>query len=73
MDTNDTKGLKNKLSKRIISTPGPAAKNTFFYVQETGCLKSDDPAMTHRQDLDSFLIVAVISGKGELTVSGEKF
>ncbi|NLT08559.1 MAG: AraC family transcriptional regulator [Ruminococcus sp.] len=73
MDTNDTKGLKNKLSKRIISTPGPAAKNTFFYVQETGCLKSDEPAMTHRQDLDSYLIIAVISGKGELTIGGETF
>ncbi len=73
MDTNDTKGFKNKLSKRIISTPGPAAKNTFFYVQETGCLKSDEPAMTHRQDLDSYLIIAVISGKGELTIGGETF
>ncbi|MBQ6182210.1 MAG: AraC family transcriptional regulator [Ruminococcus sp.] len=73
MDTNDTKGFKNKLSKRIISTPGPAAKNTFFYVQETGCLKSDEPAMTHRQDLDSYLIIAVISGKGELTIGGENF
>lgn len=73
MEQNNTVKFKNKLSKRIISTPGPAAKHTFFYMQETGCLKSDDCASTQRQDLDSFLFAAVISGSGALTYDRETF
>ncbi|MBQ9808611.1 MAG: AraC family transcriptional regulator [Ruminococcus sp.] len=73
MEKTDTKSFKNKLSKRIISTPGPAAKNTFFYIQETGCMKTDEAATTQRQNLDSFLIVAVVSGKGELTIGNDTF
>ena len=65
--------FKNKLSKRIISTPGPAAKNAFFYMQETGCLKTDEAATTQRQNLDSFLFVAVVDGQGELTIGSETF
>ncbi len=73
MEQRDTMSFKNKLSKRIISTPGPAAKNTFFYIQETGCAKTDDAATTQRQNLDSFLIVAVVSGKGELTYDNDTY
>ncbi|MBE6862170.1 MAG: AraC family transcriptional regulator [Ruminococcus sp.] len=72
MEQNNTI-FKNKLSKRIISTPGPAAKNAFFYMQETGCLKTDEAATTQRQNLDSFLIVAVVDGQGELTIGSETF
>ena len=71
MEQHESRTFHNKLSKRIISTPGPAAKNTFFYMQETGCIKTDDAANTHRSNLESFLIVAVISGSGELTIGGE--
>ena len=60
MPQQKPKTFNNALSRRIISTPGPAAKNTFFYMQETGCLKAEDAAVTHRQDLESFLIVAAI-------------
>lgn len=73
MEKTDTQCFKNKLSKRIISTPGPAAKNTFFYIQETGCLKTEDAASSQRQNLESFLMVAVISGKGELTIGNDSF
>lgn len=73
MEQRNTKSFKNKLSKRIICTPGPAAKNTFFYIQETGCMKTDDAATTQRQNLESFLIVAVVSGRGELTIGNETF
>ncbi len=72
MEQNNTI-FKNKLSKRIISTPGPAAKNAFFYMQETGCLKTDEAATTQRQNLDSFLFVAVVDGQGELTIGSETF
>ena len=73
MNSNENHTFKNKLSKRIISTPDPAAKNTFFYMQEAGCLKADETTSTQRQNLDSFLFVAVTAGKGELTVGGETF
>lgn len=73
MESKETNNFNNKLSKRIISTPGPAAKHAFFYMQESGILKTEDAASTQRQNLDSFLIVAVVSGKGELTVGSETF
>lgn len=70
---NISRPLKNKLSKRIISTPDPAAKSAFFYIQETGFMKTDDAATTQRQNLGSFLIVAVTGGHGELTYGGETY
>ncbi|MBQ8297305.1 MAG: AraC family transcriptional regulator [Ruminococcus sp.] len=73
MEQKDTGIFKNKLSKRIISTPTSAAKHAFFYMQETGCLKTDDAASTQRQNLDSFLLVAVVSGSGTLTVGSDTF
>lgn len=73
MEPNESNNFNNKLSRRIISTPGAAAKHTFFYIQETGCLKCEDAASTHRQNLDSFLFVAVVSGSGELTIGSETF
>ena len=73
MERRDENSFKNKLSKRIICTPSPAAKNSFFYVQETGCLKTEDAAATQRHNLESFLIAAIISGRGELTIGNETF
>lgn len=73
LEPNDKYNFRNKLSKRIISTPSSAAKHAFFYMQETGCLKTDDAASTQRQNLDSFLFVAVVSGKGELTFGNETY
>lgn len=73
MEQRETKNFRNKLSKRIINTPSPAAKSTFFYIQETGCMKKDDAATTHRQNLESFLIVAVLSGSGELTIGRNEY
>lgn len=65
------KKFRNKLSKRIISTPTPAAKSTFFYIQEAGCTMKEDAYAVNRHELDLFLIGAVVSGRGELTVDGE--
>ena len=59
--------------KRIICTPSPAAKNTFFYIQETGCITAGDTCMTHRNNLESFLVVAVTDGEGELNLNGKTF
>ena len=60
-------------SKRIITTPSAVAKNTFFYMQEAGCLIGDNPADSQRQNLDSYLIVAVTKGKGLLTLENEVY
>lgn len=68
MERHTTDAFRNKQSRRIIGTPSPAARSAFFYMQETGCLKADDASSTRRQNLDSYLFVAVISGRGELAV-----
>lgn len=73
MEHHDNKAFKNKLSKRLINTPSPAAKNAFFYMQETGIIKPEDAPATQRRDLDSFLIVAVVAGSGELNVNGRSY
>lgn len=73
MEHHDNKAFKNKLSKRLINTPSPAAKNAFFYMQETGIIMPEDAPATQRRDLDSFLIVAVVAGSGELNVNGRSF
>ena len=73
MDQHGDNSLKDYTSKRIINTPGPAAKNAFFYVQETGCVKTSGTAAALRQDLDSFLIVAVADGSGTLNYKGDPY
>ena len=72
MEHHDKK-FRNSQSKRIISTPTPAAKNTFFYIQEAGFTMKEDAYSVHRRDLGLFLIGAVVSGRGELTVADENF
>ena len=63
----------NSESRCIICTTDQTAKNTFFYVQEVGILKPEDAsAVVNRQNVDSFLIGAVVSGRGELTVDDER-
>lgn len=60
-------------SVRIINTPDVVAKKTFFYVQETGYLKIITSHRTERYNLDSFLIVYVVSGSGTLEYDGKKY
>ncbi|MDO4863621.1 MAG: AraC family transcriptional regulator [Ruminococcus sp.] len=73
MEHPESMNFKSKFSRRIINTPGPAAKSAFFYMQETGVIKPEDAPATHRRDLDSFLIVAVASGSGELEYDGHVY
>lgn len=73
MEYSETKKFKNPLSKRIINTPTALAKHTFFYLQETGIMKKEDWTSTNRQNLDSYLFVAVTDGKGELTFKNQTF
>lgn len=65
--------IAGKASRQIICTPSPAAKNTFFYVQEAGYSIKDEASVYHKNNLDSFLIAAVVSGFGELMVGDDTF
>lgn len=73
MEHTESMNFRSKYSRRIINTPSPAAKSTFFYMQETGVIKPEDAPATHRRDLDSMLIVAVASGSGELEYDGRVY
>ena len=54
-------------SYRIISTPSAFAKETLFYIQEIGKLKSLKSHTSKRESLDSFLFIIVVSGSGTFT------
>lgn len=58
---------------RLISTPSSLAKKSFFYIQETGRLKSDQNRNTKRQNLQSFLLVVVLDGRGVLTYGDQNY
>lgn len=60
-------------STRLIVTPSNVAKSIFFYIQEAGYFKTQAPYFTERQNLDSFLIVYTISGKGLLRYEGKEY
>lgn len=53
-------------SRRMIQTPSIAARSAFFYVQETGYYKLKESHRAFRKNLDSYLIVLVLSGSGTL-------
>ncbi|WP_144029017.1 AraC family transcriptional regulator [Paenibacillus rigui] len=54
-------------SVRLVATPSSFAKSALFYVQEAGHFKTRAPYFTEREQLDSFLIVYTVSGRGQLT------
>lgn len=60
-------------SKRMIQTPSPLARSAFFYVQETGYLKLRESHRASRKNLDSYLIVLVLSGSGTLMYQNRIF
>ncbi len=64
---------RRKISDSIINTPSTAAKNTFFYIQEAGKTLAKENYVNSRQNLDSYLITAIVSGKGELTTGNDTF
>lgn len=63
----------SKDSVRLILTPGMAAKKLYFYTQETGYFKTSYPYFSERQNLDSFLIIYTVSGKGHLEYEGQTY
>ena len=60
-------------SFRILSTPSSFAKDTLFYIQEIGKLKSLKTHTSKREALDSFLFIIVASGSGTFTYKGKTY
>lgn len=60
-------------SIRLINTPSQAVRQKFFYVQEAGYFKTSPPYFTERQNLNSYLIVYTLSGKGSLEYNQKKY
>ena len=60
-------------SYRILSTPSSFAKDTLFYIQEIGRLKSLKSHTSKRESLDSFLFIIVISGSGTFNYMGKMY
>lgn len=60
-------------SIRIITTPTRVAKSIYFYIQEAGYFKTRPSYFTERKNLNSFLLVYTISGKGFLRYEDEKY
>ena len=58
--------VPNPLDSRIMKTPSPIARRTFFYLQECGHLKAGIGRQNGRQNLQSFLFAVVLNGKGTL-------
>lgn len=59
-------------SNRNLHSPSRFARQNLLYVQEAGTLQSIKPHRCIREGLDSFLIMAVLEGKGTLEIAGEK-
>lgn len=60
-------------SKRMIQTPSSTARSAFFYVQETGYFKLKESHRASRKNLESFLVVLVLSGSGILMYDGKLY
>lgn len=60
-------------SIRLISTPSDVAKETLCYIQEIGYFETISPYFTERANLDSYLIVFTLKGKGHLTYKNKNF
>lgn len=61
----------NENSRRMIQTPSSLARSAFFYVQETGYFKLKESHRAFRKNLESYLVVLVLSGSGTLMYDGE--
>ncbi|NTV77714.1 MAG: AraC family transcriptional regulator, partial [Clostridiales bacterium] len=65
--------MEKSRSNRILATPSSYAKAHYLYVQEVGTLESIEPHVSSRKNLNSFLLLIVTSGKGQLTHKGQLY
>lgn len=66
-----TEGMTS--SDRSLHTPGDFARQNLLYVQEVGRLKSLKPHRCVRENLESYLFMIVLGGKGNLVVNGRQY
>ena len=60
-------------SRRILYTPSVFARSNLLYLQEIGELKAQQPHVSRRSNLGSFLFFTVVSGCGSLNFEGQKY
>lgn len=60
-------------SDRCIHTPSAFAKQNLLYVEEVGFLKSIKPHKCVRENLDSYLFLVVLEGRGTLEIGGTHY
>lgn len=60
-------------SIRLIETASQTAKNNYLYIQEAGYFETRFPYFTERQNLNSFLMVYTVSGKGRLLYESKEY
>lgn len=60
-------------SRRMLHTPGEFAKKNLLYVQEVGQLKSLQPHKSQRENLNSYLFLAVLSGEGTIVIGQKEY
>lgn len=63
----------SNFSNRIIATPSPIAKSSFFYLQEAGYLKNLAANNGKRQTLDSYLLIYVLAGEGNIATEKKSY
>ena len=69
-DSQDTSPIVS--SDRVLYTPTPFAKSALLYLQEIGSLQAEQPHISSRTHLSSYLFFCVNSGSGELDYQGKK-
>lgn len=57
-------------SNRILYTPSIFARTCLLHLQEIGCLQAQQPHMSRRTNLPSYLFFLVLSGSGTLEYNG---
>lgn len=60
-------------SNRILHTPSDFARKNLNYIQEVGKLKSLQPHVSSRSELDSFLFFIVLKGSGSVKISDKEY
>lgn len=60
-------------SDRCLHTPGEFSRQNLLYVQEVGRLQSLKPHRCIRENVDSYLFLLVLEGKGSLDIKGTHY
>lgn len=63
----------NKRIIRLRNTPTKYTKNNLLYLQEAGILPSELAGSTKRKQIDSYLIIIVLKGKGFIEINNKEY